>query len=116
METRAPTVTLHLSTYQFPKAMANLVSWCIQESYDFFQTCHDAHHTEVEVLDQQHQSLVRLMLHVMQPDTPAAQAALPASVGTLPTESTLLVQHLVRLCTSTEEYTPGSGKKDQERD
>ncbi len=98
MNTVVPTVTLHLSSCQFPKAMTNLVTWCVQESYAFLQTCHHTFHTEVEILNQQHQLLVRLMLYVIPPDTPASTATSLASGGTLPADSSPLVQNLVRLC------------------
>lgn len=100
MDTVAPTVTLHLSTGQFPQAMANLVTWCVQKSYAFLQTCHHVAHTEVEILNQQHQLLVRLMLHVIPPETPAHEATSLASGGTLSADSNPLVQNLIRLCTS----------------
>lgn len=80
--------------------MANLVTWCVQESYAFLQTCHHAYHTEVEIINQQQQLLVRLVLHVMPPDTLAPEATLLVSGGTLPADSSPLVQNLVRLCMS----------------
>ncbi len=98
MDAVAPTVTLHLLGSQAAQALAYLTAWCVQEGGAFFQTCHHAALTEVEILNPQHQLLVRFMLYVLPPDAAAAEAS--AAVATLPVDSSPVVQHLVQLCLS----------------
>jgi len=92
-----PTVTLQLLPGAVATAMAQLVTWCVQESYAFLQSWHDDGHTEVEIRNQHQQVLVHLVLHRLQAETLAPVAVVLPSVDTLPPESAALVQRLLRL-------------------